>query len=249
MSRDLSLPTGVVAAATAPAYQARHAVRIAFATPLLLCEGPGAIQVAGETYSEGVMTVGAVNVGPTPTVTIRVRNGANEVSAVDADSNGLQNVAVLVYEVMWDPTTGAQLAPVLIFSGVINQAQYTAEYADLQLTSRMPGQSSAGMVGRYVSQLCVLVFKGRRCGYAGSETVCDRTMDRCQALSNFQRYGGWPSVPQIGTVFSYEVANGTTLAGTAGSNIGAAVIPVPPITAPSVGGNGSTVRRLLARAL
>jgi hypothetical protein len=155
---------------------------------------------------------------------------------------------VLVYEVLWDPTTGAQLNPVLIFSGVINQAQYTAGYADLQCVSRVQGQTTAGMVGRYVGQLCGHVFRGSRCGYAGSETICDRTMARCQALANFQRFGGWPSVPQVGTVFSYKVANGTTLADTAGTSIGTAVIAVPPITAPSIGGNGTTVRRRLTRA-
>lgn len=244
MSRDTSLPTGVVAAATAPAYQARHAVRIAFATPLLLCEGPAPLTINGETYSEGLMTVGAVTVGPTPTVTVRVRNGANEVSAVDADGAGLQDVAVLLYEQMWDSASGTQLGPVLIFSGVINQAQYTADHADLQLTSRVPGQSYAGMVGRYVSQLCIVGFKGARCGYAGPVAVCDHTMATCQALGNFQRFCGWPSVPQIGTVFAYKVANGTTLAATAGSNV-PAVVAVPPVTVPS-GQYG--IRKHLSRA-
>jgi hypothetical protein len=193
------------------------------------------------------MTIGAVSVGPTPTVTIRVRNGANEVSAADADSNGLQDAAVLVYEVMWDPTTGAQLNPVLIFRGVINQAQYTSEHADLQCVSRVQGQTTAGMVGRYVGQLCGHVFRGARCGYAGPETTCDHTMARCQALGNFQRFGGWPSVPQVGTVFSYKVANGTTLADTAGRNTGPTTPSIPPqTTVPPI--IVPTVRKRLQRA-
>jgi hypothetical protein len=221
----------VVAAATAPAYQARHAFRIAFATPLLLCEGPGSIVVNGETYLEGIISVGQVQVGPTPTVTVRVRNGANEVSAVDADTDGLRDIPVLLYEVMWDPVAGAQLNPVQVFAGVITQGQYTSEYADIQCTSRVPGQSYAGMVGRYVSQLCVHMFKGARCQYAGAATVCDRTMATCQGLNNFVHYGGFPSVPAIGTLFKYTVANGTTLAQTAGTNTAAnPIVAVPPIT-------------------
>ena len=66
-------------------------------------------------------------------------------------------------------------------------------YADLQCTSRAPGEAYAGMVGRYVSLLCVHAFKGLRCGYSGAATVCDHTMATCQSLANFARYGGWPS--------------------------------------------------------
>jgi hypothetical protein len=184
-----------------------------------------------------------VAVGASPSVTVRVRNGANEVSAVDADSDGLRDVPVLLYEVMWDPATGAQLAPVLLFSGVINQGQYVGAFADLQCVSRVQGSAAAGMVGRYVSRLCGRIFKGARCGYAGAATSCDHTMATCQAFANFARFGGFPSVPAIGTKFQYKVLNGTTLTDTAGSN---PVVAVPPNT--SLGGNGTTVRRHLMRA-
>lgn len=33
------------------------------------------------------------------------------------------------------------------------------------------------------------------CGYAGAETECNRTMQRCKELGNFQRFGGCPSLP------------------------------------------------------
>ena len=38
-------------------------------------------------------------------------------------------------------------------------------------------------------------FKDERCQYAGSETTCDKTMTRCKALGNVERFGGHPSVP------------------------------------------------------
>ena len=253
MSRDTSLPTGVVAAATAPAYSARHALRIAFATPLLVCEGPGSMVVNGETYSEGIVSIGKVQVGPTPTITIRVRNGANEVSAVDADSDGARDVAILFYEVLWDSATGIQLNPVLIFPGVVDQVQYVGGYADLQCTSRAPGQQYAGMVGRYVGQTCGHTFNspavrtagsaGARCGYAGGATSCDHTMATCQALGNFQRFGGFPSVPAIGTLFSYKVKNGTTQSAIAG----ASASPVLTVSVPPIAGDGSPLRRRLRR--
>lgn len=41
-------------------------------------------------------------------------------------------------------------------------------------------------------------FKGTLCGYAGTATVCDRTLKRCRALSNSNRYGGAPGVGKSG---------------------------------------------------
>jgi lambda family phage minor tail protein L len=38
-------------------------------------------------------------------------------------------------------------------------------------------------------------FKGPQCGYSGSETECNRTMQRCLELNNLSRFGGFPSCP------------------------------------------------------
>jgi len=42
------------------------------------------------------------------------------------------------------------------------------------------------------------VFKGTRCGYAGAETVCDRTLTRCRELGNSDRFGGAPGAGRRG---------------------------------------------------
>jgi lambda family phage minor tail protein L len=39
------------------------------------------------------------------------------------------------------------------------------------------------------------IFKGSECGYAGAETSCNRSMQRCKELNNFERFGGFPSIP------------------------------------------------------
>jgi lambda family phage minor tail protein L len=41
-------------------------------------------------------------------------------------------------------------------------------------------------------------FKGDQCGYGGAETECDRTLTRCRALGNSERFGGFPGVGQKG---------------------------------------------------
>jgi phage-related protein len=37
-------------------------------------------------------------------------------------------------------------------------------------------------------------FRNWRCGYAGAETTCDRTLARCRELGNSERFGGSPGV-------------------------------------------------------
>lgn len=43
-----------------------------------------------------------------------------------------------------------------------------------------------------LSTHCQWVFKGGECKYAGVETTCDRTLQRCRQLSNTLNYGGFP---------------------------------------------------------
>lgn len=45
------------------------------------------------------------------------------------------------------------------------------------------------------------VFKGDRCGYAGIETACDRTLTRCIALANNARFGGFPGLSSRGRYY------------------------------------------------
>lgn len=37
-------------------------------------------------------------------------------------------------------------------------------------------------------------FKGTRCQYAGDETECNRTLQRCRELDNSSNFGGFPSI-------------------------------------------------------
>ena len=43
---------------------------------------------------------------------------------------------------------------------------------------------------RLPTDSCPWVFKGTECTYAGGETWCDQSVERCKALSNFDDFGG-----------------------------------------------------------
>lgn len=47
----------------------------------------------------------------------------------------------------------------------------------------------------YSRNFCGWRFKSTECGYGGSETTCNKTKQRCKQLINFQRFGGFPSIP------------------------------------------------------
>ncbi len=47
----------------------------------------------------------------------------------------------------------------------------------------------------YSRNFCGWRFKGAECAYAGAESTCNKTKQRCKELNNFQRFGGFPSIP------------------------------------------------------
>ena len=48
---------------------------------------------------------------------------------------------------------------------------------------------------KYSRNYCAWKFKSTECGYAGTETVCNKTLTRCRVLENQLRFGGFPAVP------------------------------------------------------
>jgi lambda family phage minor tail protein L len=47
----------------------------------------------------------------------------------------------------------------------------------------------------YSRNYCQWRFKGDECAYAGAETLCNKTKQRCKELANYSRFGGFPSIP------------------------------------------------------
>lgn len=51
---------------------------------------------------------------------------------------------------------------------------------------------------RVLKDFCPFKFKGRRCGYKGPVTTCNKTLSDCRKCGNNKRFGGCPTVPQGG---------------------------------------------------
>jgi len=74
---------------------------------------------------------------------------------------------------------------------------YTADQSNVEftLTGKFDVLGIDLPARRYARNYCVWKFKSAECGYAGAELTCDKTQQRCKQLDNYQRFGGFPSVP------------------------------------------------------
>lgn len=68
-----------------------------------------------------------------------------------------------------------------------------SQWASFKLGASNPFQRTYPPRKLYNS-FCGFKFKDGRCGYSGSETVCDKTLTRCRALNNSIRFGGFVAV-------------------------------------------------------
>lgn len=94
---------------------------------------------------------------------------------------------------------------------VVNAGLLAENYAELTLTLQILGAKSNSQYitftlggvnplnrkfppDQYIAMHCRFRFKGPKCGYSGSETDCNRNLDRCRELNNSARFGGFPGL-------------------------------------------------------
>jgi len=84
----------------------------------------------------------------------------------------------------------------VLFSGEIDDWRSPEGSIELTIASDMVRWHQKTM--RMQSSSCSWpVFKGTECGYSGSESRCDRSYTRCEALGNTANFGGERWLPSI----------------------------------------------------
>lgn len=83
--------------------------------------------------------------------------------------------------------------PVLLFEGSINNLQMSQTYCAFSVERPLYSYTTVSPNMTYDVN-CQFKFKDGRCQYSGTETKCDKTLARCQALGNVTRFGGYPSI-------------------------------------------------------
>lgn len=157
----------------------------------------------GLVYTKFPITFDAINEnanGMIDTVTVTVCNVSRLIQSYLNDYDGLRGKKVVI-RLVWANQLSDPDAK-LDASFYVDTA--AADDTDVQfacttkldiLERKIPGEIYLRTHCRYKT------FKDPdTCGYAGTETECNRTKQRCQELGNFERFGGFPSIPS-GTVY------------------------------------------------
>ena len=223
------LPTGVSAAVSTDSYRACLAVEVGLATPLRITDNPAGITIGGNPYAAGFLEVGETTLDDSPSVSVRLSNVGNEVTAPDLDGTaqgGVIGRTIKIWEVVYD-STGAQLGADTIYSGVVSA--FVADSDSAELVGTLAELCTAGMVGLVSSRLCPYRYGGARCNHTTAS--CDKTFAGCTANGNTARFGGFRTMPTLNTRLQFyltEWAPGSSRFGTQA----AASEPTPPVIRP-----------------
>ena len=102
-------------------------------------------------------------------------------------SQDAANAPVSVYcQIMTSANT--ELGTVEIFNGFISEWSLNESRVTIKLGSEFSLWHKKAL--RLPTPNCPWSFKGVECGYAGVETACDKSPERCTALSNYTNFGG-----------------------------------------------------------
>lgn len=78
--------------------------------------------------------------------------------------------------------------PPVVFSGFVTSYHLNERRASLELASEFMLWRKKTL--RLPTASCAWSFKGTECTYAGAETWCDQSVERCKALANYDNFGG-----------------------------------------------------------
>jgi len=179
------------------AYLVLLQVTLPDATVLRFARNTEDVSWNGETWTAFPFTLEEINDAKeeTPKVEIKVSNVTRAVQYYLEQAEGGVGSEAHLYCVnsnLMEDTTP-------IWDGVYT---VTACKADNQWVSWTLGASSLFRKrfpkNRVNKLFCRFRFKGDRCGYAGAETACNKTLARCRELNNSVRFGGFPGISSNG---------------------------------------------------
>lgn len=145
--------------------------------------------------------IGDTDKGEVPQVALRVSNASRAMEAyIDAydawiKNNGYTPITVNIYvvntkAVTANPTIDPEVEHVF---ELINPS-CGPQWVTFTLGAANPFNRRFPWPRMYRNICRYRHFKGTRCGYAGAETTCDKTLTRCRELGNSARFGGFPGM-------------------------------------------------------
>ena len=178
----------------------RLLITIELAAPfwILANDSVGNITIGGNTYYTRLVETTSVEEsldGSSEKIDIAISDIAQEFAALIADNGDvLTNTKCKIEQIIFEGDSNMIIDnPVLLFEGLINDLQLSQKYCTFAVERELYNPSALSPNMTYDVN-CQFKFKDSRCQYSGTETKCDKTLSRCQALGHVERFGGYPSV-------------------------------------------------------
>lgn len=182
------------------AFKTRRLITIGLKAPFRILENDssGSIVINGNTYYTKLVKTSEVQGsqdGNSEKIDIIISDISQDFAGLVADNGDvLTNTTCKIEQVIFDGDTSTIVdTPILLFEGLINNIQMAQTYCAFSVERPLYSYSTVSPNMTYDVN-CQFKFKDGRCQYSGTETKCNKTLTRCQALGNVTRFGGYPSV-------------------------------------------------------
>lgn len=182
------------------ALKTRRLITIELETPFRILENDstGSITINGNTYYTKLVKTSEVQGsldGNSEKIDVIISDiGQDFAGLIATDGDVLTNTNCKIEQVIFDGDTSTIVdTPILLFEGLINNLQMAQNYCAFSVERPLYSYSTVSPNMTYDVN-CQFKFKDGRCQYSGTETKCNKTLSRCQALGNVTRFGGYPSV-------------------------------------------------------
>ncbi len=163
------------------------------------CDRP--LLYAGNTYEPFPIQIGEIkksSMGLTDDVTIVLSNVSRDIAALLLAETFRGKRAVIRRVFLSDAYTIT--VPFVVFDGLVDEVTGKEEKDSSVIVATLTTDLAywqKSIPGRQYQATCQWAFKSTGCGYAGAQTWCNRTWERCKALSNQARYSGFRHLPKL----------------------------------------------------
>jgi lambda family phage minor tail protein L len=133
------------------------------------------------------------NTGTIQKGSVVISNANREIQALLDEYDGFRERPLTITQV-WEQTL---LDPTAFISDTlaVKEVSVTEKRVTLTLSSELDVLNIRIPRKVMTRTFCRFSFRGVECAYAGVETRCNRTLNRCRELSNQARFGAFPATP------------------------------------------------------
>jgi hypothetical protein len=187
---------GLAAELAKSAYRFFNAVEFQFTTPAYYTDFQYPLYIGGNKYEPIGMKIGSIATAAIMSadkVTLEIDDTNLGISAILLNEDARNKAAVITFGAVGSDFQ--IIASAEMFRGFIDGWELKEPTAEITIVNEFILWRKKTL--RTAQATCPWLFKGTECTYAGAETWCDRSYERCQTLSNDANFGGFRFLPSI----------------------------------------------------